>query len=1189
MPVRPDKPGFVCASMKTLHDYHSDLQQSVPTITLLGQLPYNKDDLESLRVGLRDLIQKSPDNGLRRVRSDYSLVFALYLVLEGIYSYSHGEYWAVPDKTLRIEYQSDRSQWGNLFLGTLNAYDLPTFERLGGHKYVTPILAHAGIPNYCLDDFFTLLNKARRRRVAVDVPTLLDEWQRSDFPVNIDMPVQRFLLHGGPIAEDFVGRCLELWQPDGMDSTALGLPRRVLDRFDLWRSEQGAGFEAERADVQIPRPRLIIDPYGEGVAIKLAPVTIVEARAPKALAWCIEAGEDRRIEQPTYRRRRGYGFEYATETGTVNLLTVAERYNVSALADGEKLQSWTLPGPSAPRLLAFDAHTGELIIDRHKDKPTEYWLSPGERWLMVPRDWAIEAVHAQQLAELPPQMGEWANYTFSTWLLEPDAVLKVTGPEGEALEFRTVDQAAPRKPELLGSPLLTPTHQGAYSVYSGRPPDVLIPVDERTPLERWRVTVTPIGPAQPAEKRSYGLAELAHYLVDHADGKLMPLATAELLGSEPFGEFSVHLRGPYGRSADFDLRCVPYLALRDYPRLYLSDAEGPTEFQVVCDPDIRIAPGEGAAGLTIGPGRAVYPRGLAHTLNVPPALTRVPLHISRSDGVGIDLNLPAYRVRWGLWQPDQPEAFNWQTAPLRLHPKAIDGFHSAEVRVDLPLWPGAEPIYCGWRLVDAENEILQEQPPDRWRKPTRYYQTRVAQWLDSYHQAGGVACLQLLVDRDDGQPPTPLSLVYLLPTLELGEVTTQWEAGEQAHRITLLLSPDPPARGRVLRLWAEDRFWQTEPINLPLPDETDGYAEWTLSHQELPTGEYTAEMVVVDPWAADVLVRPKPDAPNTFAMRPDYYEAVRTQELAAAARGELDGKSALALLHWAVRTEQLAWLHDINYGISRQQSKLTIEQTLWWAETLRPIADSPAYKLAQLALFSPERVAALSQGQWPSPITRRYLDHVTSGLTPVVYEVTLPLVTGALRRLCLEELCRRGNVAGYSALLRDFAKHTVDVNQGVEWLLPNARAAVQWLLNSDDRAAEKLLSGLLKRHHSSDLIDVGGRILTDAGNILVQSIEDKRSGEDRQICRQDAIGYRIHGILWPDATRIPVTIDLEARDIHFRGGPLFVCYICKHVYSSDSRLSGHYKTEHRIAYSTEPVNELKQPYKHLIRAAPEKK
>jgi hypothetical protein len=752
--------------VNTLQDYNSDLQCVVPNITLLGQLPYDESDLRALRAALAPLFRDGAAEALACVGRRHDLPFALYLVLEGVYNYRCGDYWAGPREALGLA-DNYTAAAGALFRRALRRAGLPTFAHLGGRTHVTPILAHAGIPNYCLDDFFDLLDRAGRGGRAADAPTLLDEWAAEGFPTNIDRPVQRFLLNGGPIAEDFVDRCLELRR--AADPGGLDLPRRVLEGFERWQARRGP--RAERPAIRLARPRLTLDPYGEGVTLFLPPIRFAAAQAPAVIVWQIAAG-DRQLTETARPRRMGDDCEFAPRAAIP--VPVAPRYVVAILADEAPLQSWTLDGPGDPPLLAFDPDTGELLRDRRREQSADYWLEPGDRWLVYPRGWSAVLNGTYKLVELPDGDGEWAAFAFETWRLAPDGRLELTAPDGRRAAFRAHDDAPPARPVLAGRLLLEAGIHEPFALYNGRPPDVHIPPGHAgCQPARWRVEIIPAAAADPPAPRACALDTLAHRFVILDDVLILPLDAPELLGAAPFGEFVVRLRGPYGRRAEFGLRFAPGLRFEDYPRLHLMTGDEPTAVRVIHPAGLELSSDEPGVvvGLPVCPPRPDSPAGVGRTVTAPAALARVPLSL-RGDRGELAFDLPVYRLRFGLEEPERPDDFHWTTTPLRLHPEALDARHAARLRADLPAPPGAPPPAISWRLVDPDGRILREQPPDFRRSPRRP-QTCLAEWLDAFRHAGRVAALQLVVDGATREA-TAVTIAYLLPTLELGEAANPY-------------------------------------------------------------------------------------------------------------------------------------------------------------------------------------------------------------------------------------------------------------------------------------------------------------------------------------------------------------------------------------------------------------------------------
>ena len=226
---------------------------------LLCEIPFERNDIEQLRQNLL----------LKGIQAwDYPTLAAMMTVGIGVYYYNQGDFWG---EFPGIDSLVDRSKLGKEFEGFLASHYLETFRSIkdeGGHRYVGPLLAHGGIPQTCLPDFFKLITHyGDREQSGRD---LIDDLKL--FParlVQVDKPVQRFLKFGGEVVEDFVSRFLALWQSyERSDMGAKhGLPDRVVEEFLKWwpqnRPPRREHFK------RMPRPELRIEPAGPGVFLYL--------------------------------------------------------------------------------------------------------------------------------------------------------------------------------------------------------------------------------------------------------------------------------------------------------------------------------------------------------------------------------------------------------------------------------------------------------------------------------------------------------------------------------------------------------------------------------------------------------------------------------------------------------------------------------------------------------------------------------------------------------------------------------------------------------------------------------------------------------------------------------------------------------------------------------------------------------
>jgi hypothetical protein len=175
--------------------------------------------------------------------------------------------------------QFDQAAWGQGFRTALMHLELPTFDNTPLHN-IGPILMHAGIPDYCLDDYFRLLD--HRRAVDPDLDTeSFFHWAmaRENRLNDLDKPASRFLIHGSEYAFDFVDRTFDLLDRLRGGSTHLdgvGLPPRVVKRA-VEIAESGV-FEARLERVSwgnasaTDRPKIELDPFNRGVQVVLPSV-----------------------------------------------------------------------------------------------------------------------------------------------------------------------------------------------------------------------------------------------------------------------------------------------------------------------------------------------------------------------------------------------------------------------------------------------------------------------------------------------------------------------------------------------------------------------------------------------------------------------------------------------------------------------------------------------------------------------------------------------------------------------------------------------------------------------------------------------------------------------------------------------------------------------------------------------------
>ena len=176
--------------------------------------------------------------------------------------YQGGTYWPALWETTGFQGASqDQRIWGQAFNTAVDRLGMAAFPDLP-QPFLGPILMHAGIPTYCLGDYFRLLLARRRLDPGIDAESFL-AWATAPGRAlrlsELDVPARRFLTDGGDFALDVVDRSLDLLDrladPDP-DLDGIRLPARIVDAARQEVLEHGASRSAARAEgnaqVEVP-------------------------------------------------------------------------------------------------------------------------------------------------------------------------------------------------------------------------------------------------------------------------------------------------------------------------------------------------------------------------------------------------------------------------------------------------------------------------------------------------------------------------------------------------------------------------------------------------------------------------------------------------------------------------------------------------------------------------------------------------------------------------------------------------------------------------------------------------------------------------------------------------------------------------------------------------------------------------
>ncbi|MCC3334396.1 hypothetical protein [Mycolicibacterium smegmatis] len=437
--------------------------------------------------------------------------------------YERGTFWPKLASIAKITADPEfQTEWGEAFLHNLRKLGLPTFEseQDAGTKYVGRILLHAGMPTYCLRDYFRILAWKRGSTPGL-TPEDFISWAAGRAAgtgfTNVDMPVQRFIRYGDEFAVDVADRSFEL-----LDAVASGwsvdehlLPRRYWAVAQKFHDERGIDRPAESLTSHAPRssirPRLVLDPYGQGLLLRLPPV----GEAPDGRAvWLVTLDEE--SQRVSTESLEPGSTEPAPQTDVA--IGKPVRSASVALADHEDLQFPLIVVDDRDPLLAF-GDDGELI-------PRGLPLPAHTAWLLFPGDRdALRVSGSFQIIAESPLPPRWDGFC----LLQVDLTDAVSIAVGGSV--RTV-----RKFEAARIDLAVPVR--GVRTTSGVPvvaelPGILLPGNMAE--ADWEVTL----------HDASGVVLARHRLTEFAE----PNALWKLVPRPLVGSYSVRIRGPWGRGA----------------------------------------------------------------------------------------------------------------------------------------------------------------------------------------------------------------------------------------------------------------------------------------------------------------------------------------------------------------------------------------------------------------------------------------------------------------------------------------------------------------------------------------------------------------------------------------------------------------------------------------------------------------
>lgn len=779
---------------------------------LVCELDIDEGMHAKLVAAMRELADRGVADDSQALRWHRALV-ATYLVAEGVFQSAGAEYWpnlSVPHFT--------RAALAPVFESALKVYELELFTTLvdeGARRYVSRIYAHGGIPKYSLRDLFDVVIAAQRHG-CVDAREIVAYWREYPSRISlVDSAVQRFFIHGGDVALDFLDRCLELVRvrPATRAEASperFGLPAYVCEGFVTLAPALKSVREGDASAAVVPRPSVAIDPWdasGPALVIPAVPGAFRDS------VWTVVG--------------QGAGARYAGgRTDRLAPLGPALHWQVAFQDEGANLtRAFTFAGLGRTAALLFEYHDGVLISD-----PTR--LRQPLVWILSARgdDGAVlgpNGTPVPQVEEAPDPIGAWDGYRLAAYDLAGLDRLQIgRQPPGSTQKARAFwVRVRNERISLEGEALAGVRTDGGVPVF-GVCPRLRIPgFDQSSASGVWNVRISCDGHE--------------HVLDGSALARLGDGALDSVI---PEGRLShVHLtaRGPLGTDLRAEFAVVPGLRV-DRPGGVLLPARNADD--------------------VVGQVTVHGPDGRSERLPVRTGHDRVSTTVRDSTGrhVGLHVTLPC--LQWALLG-DANERGDFGQERLRISTDAVLEAASALLVVRTRR-PGTT---LQLQLRDDVSDLQQVDATaageeGRWAFDLRRFSSTL--------RASGQPSLTLnLVVNGLAVRVAELRAELTVANLRVHQHVVPGHAS-----VTLTWDEARPLRHRVARLWSLSAPWRA-PVVAQVADDARGEATISGSDQDLTPGCYLAEIGVDDGWATPM--RPPATAPTVRQLRLGVEEEER--------------------------------------------------------------------------------------------------------------------------------------------------------------------------------------------------------------------------------------------------------------------------------------------------------------------------
>ena len=844
-------------SRQTLLKFEKSLRPRFREVGLIGEIPLSDNDALKIQQALRDLIASAgPEYATQFLHDHAPHSLACFLVWKGVQGYREGDYWSEVCRPIGLSTHWQQ-KWGQIFEAGIRRSQLADFRDVAGHRFVTPILLHGGIPASCLPDFFDkVIGPAVQDSLGYsdNAPDLIDDFLDSSRVQTTNKPVRRFLEKGGKIAADFVQRCVDLaLQADSGEPASsgeeFGLPPYVIDQFSTWWEESAASQSQTSRRTDLPRyraPQTFLSIDQGGLYFSFPAQRIPRNALSDTRELRLEVQQDGEcIEYPLYGTRTGEMIETEIHDAALKL---GEKYEFTLFAGTTPLRTWSFSGLSSKQPW--------LIFHGPSEKLLPGWvITERDIWIVFPTSWTIDPTPSVRVLEEAAFTREFQAKRLLVEGHPPD--IWFTDGDGKSVsvpvKWRDTPTLQPAS-TVTWPRLSSEDSSGEFMVYCGSPPRLLIP---RPVTDRALLTITPTRQSYPAGRKKIRLKDI-HKVSLQDDYLTLALEDPDLLGPTPCGRFVIRVRGRLGHDTAFRLCLLPEMKF-DFPRSSLlpDQQTGP---QIVSF--FLAHPHLGELSVK-PPGEQSYD-GDSYCVEVPADSDHVDVTLHMTTGeepAKVPIEIPVSRLRWAVSGLDEGYALHWQDTPIAITLQDLEEAHdSQEVRL-LVRGDFGQDTACSFSLEGTG----QSQPLSLKNGSGECH---LSPFLDSLRSSGrsrNELHLEFSLPDEDSLRRMCLVRVNTIWLVEDLQIIQDFTPTEDKRTVLFGWRERGNVKNRALRLWSLDRQLE-KPIEIPVEDSRSE-VEFHSSLADFPHGLYRLELTILDEWAGPSSpALPSPDAGSVFDL-----------------------------------------------------------------------------------------------------------------------------------------------------------------------------------------------------------------------------------------------------------------------------------------------------------------------------------